>query len=110
VFTEGLAGADAPGIRDEASYAAAHCRRTGRDEVPALDFFVVFPLFRWAAVAADVRRRALDGNAANAGTLATGGKFRALAQAGSALARHTWPWHLCPCALMAGGGWMGLAR
>ena len=83
---EGLAGVDAPGIPDEAAYVAAYCRRTGRAEVPELDFFVVFSLFRWAAIAAGVYRRALDGNAADANAMVIGDKFRALAQAAWALA------------------------
>jgi len=83
---EGLAGVDAPGVPDEAAYVAAYCHRTGRDGVPELDFFVVFSLFRWAAIAAGVYRRALDGNAADANALAIGDKFRALAQAAWELA------------------------
>ena len=86
VAIEGLVGADAPGIPDEASYVAAYCRRTGRDGVPALDFFVVFSLFRWAAIAAGVYRRALDGNAADAGAMVIGNKFRVLAEAAWVLA------------------------
>ena len=83
---EGLVGADAPGIPSEAAYVAAYCRRTGRASVPELDFFVVFSLFRWAAIAAGVYRRALDGNAADARGLEIGNKFRALTQAAWALA------------------------
>jgi aminoglycoside phosphotransferase (APT) family kinase protein len=87
VAIEGLIGADAPGIPDEASYVAAYCQRTGRPGVPELDFFVVFSLFRWAAIAAGVYRRALDGNAADARALDIGTKFRVLAEAGWALAQ-----------------------
>jgi aminoglycoside phosphotransferase (APT) family kinase protein len=87
VAMEGLVGADAPGIPDEARYVAEYCRRTGRDGVPELDFFVVFSLFRWAAIAAGVYRRALDGNAADARALDVGTKFRALAEAAWALAQ-----------------------
>ena len=86
VTMEGLVGADAPGVPSEAEYVAAYCRRTGRAGVPELDFFVVFSLFRWAAIAAGVYRRALDGNAADAGALNIGAKFRALAAAGWRLA------------------------
>ena len=86
---EGLQGADAPGIPSEAEYVAAYCRRTGREGVPELDFFVVFSLFRWAAIAAGVYRRALDGNAADARALTIGTKFRALAEAAWALAERT---------------------
>jgi aminoglycoside phosphotransferase (APT) family kinase protein len=85
--TQGLQGVDAPGIPNEADYVAAYCRRTGRDSVPELDFFVVFSLFRWAAIAAGVYRRALDGNAADARALSVGDKFRVLAEAAWALAQ-----------------------
>ena len=86
VTMEGLVGAQATGIPSEAEYVAAYCRRTGRQGVPDLDFFVVFSLFRWAAIAAGVYRRALDGNAADARALTIGTKFRALAEAAWALA------------------------
>jgi aminoglycoside phosphotransferase (APT) family kinase protein len=86
VAIEGLIGADALGIPDEASYVAAYCARTGRAGVPELDFFVAFSLFRWAAIAAGVYRRALDGNAADSRALDIGNKFRVLAQAGWRLA------------------------
>ena len=80
VSSEGLAGANVPGIPTEAAYVAEYCRRTSRDGVPELEFFMVFSLFRWAAIAAGVYRRALDGNAADAGAMAVGTKFRALAE------------------------------
>ncbi len=83
---EGLMGASIPGIPSEAEYVAAYCRRTGREGVPELDFFVVFSLFRWAAIAAGVYRRALDGNAADARALTVGTKFKTLAEVAWALA------------------------
>lgn len=83
---DGLIGADAPGVPSEAEYVAAYCRRTGRAAVPDLDFFIVFSLFRLAAIVAGVYRRALDGNAADAGGMAVGRQFRALADAAWALA------------------------
>lgn len=89
VGSEGLAGADAPGLPDEAAYVAAYCRRTGRAGVPELDVFIVFSLFRWAAIAAGVYRRALDGNAADARALEIGTRFRGLAEAAWALARRS---------------------
>ena len=83
---EGLIGIATPGIPSEAAYVAAYCRRTGRAGVPELDFFVVFSLFRWAAIAAGVYRRALDGNAADARAMTIGHKFKALAESAWALA------------------------
>jgi len=89
VAIEGLQGADAPGIPTEAEYVAAYCRRTGRDSIAELDFFVVFSLFRWAAIAAGVYRRALDGNAADSRALTIGTKFRVLGEAAWAMAERT---------------------
>jgi aminoglycoside phosphotransferase (APT) family kinase protein len=45
---------------------AAYCRRTGRDSLPALDYYVAFNLFRFAAILHGIRGRALRGTAANA--------------------------------------------
>ena len=87
VALDGLVGAAAPGLPSEAEYVAAYCRHAGRAGVPELDFFVVFSLFRWAAIAAGVYRRALDGNAADARALDIGTKFRALADAGWEIAQ-----------------------
>lgn len=78
----GIAGTEVAGIPAEDAYVRAYCRRTGRDGVPDLPFFVAFSLFRWAAIAAGVYRRALDGNAADAGGREAGAKFRALAAIG----------------------------
>ncbi len=89
VDMEGLVGAASPGIPSEAEYVAAYCQRTDRTGVPELDFFVVFSLFRWAAIAAGVYRRALDGNAADARALTIGTKFKALAKAAWSLAQRT---------------------
>ena len=47
---------------------------------------MVFSLFRWAAIAAGVYRRALDGNAADARAMTIGNKFKALAEAAWTLA------------------------
>ena len=58
----------------------------GAQGVPDLDFFVVFSLFRWAAIAAGVYRRALDGNAADARALTVGTKFKVLAEVAWGLA------------------------
>lgn len=79
---QGIAGTDVPGIPTEAEYVAEYCRNTGRDGVPDLEFFVAFSLFRWAAIAAGVFRRALDGTAADSNAREVGDKFRGLAEYG----------------------------
>lgn len=75
----GMVGREPPGLPTEAEYVAAYCRAAGRSAPPDLDVFVVFALFRWAAIAAGVYRRALDGNAADARAMEVGGKYRVLA-------------------------------
>ena len=63
----GLAGTDfaATGIPDEAAYVAAYCRRTGRERVAAWEFYMVYSLFRIAAIVQGIAKRALEGTAAS---------------------------------------------
>lgn len=64
----GLAGhdLDALGLPSEAEYVAAYCRRTGRDSIPGLDTYIVFNLFRLAAIIHGIKGRMLRGNASSA--------------------------------------------
>ena len=63
----GLQGADlaALNIPSEADYVAAYCRRTGREGVPAYEFYVAFNLFRLAAIFHGIKGRVLRGTAAS---------------------------------------------
>jgi aminoglycoside phosphotransferase (APT) family kinase protein len=54
------------GIPNEQEFLAAYCRRTGRDAIPNWKFFIVFSLFRSAAILAGVYRRAIDGQGVDA--------------------------------------------
>jgi aminoglycoside phosphotransferase (APT) family kinase protein len=67
IFT-GLHGFDLPalGIPSEEEYVAAYCRRTGRNEIPAFDYLIVFNLFRLAAIIHGIKGRLARGNASNA--------------------------------------------
>jgi len=76
----GIADLDVPGLPDEATFVARYCEEAGRDVPAGMDFLMVFSLFRWAAIAAGVYRRGLDGNAADATAQAAGEKFRRLAR------------------------------
>ena len=82
----GVLGLDVPGLPTEAEFVAAYCARAGRPVPDDLDYFVVFSLFRWAAIVAGVYRRALDGNAADARAASSGERFRALARQAWAIA------------------------
>jgi aminoglycoside phosphotransferase (APT) family kinase protein len=63
----GLAGIDftEAGIPDEAAYVAAYCQRTGRASVPDWEFYMVYSLFRIAAILQGIAKRAIEGTAAS---------------------------------------------
>jgi aminoglycoside phosphotransferase (APT) family kinase protein len=65
---EGLAGQDlaALNIPSEPEYVAAYCRRTGRDSLPDLDFYIAFNLFRLAGIVHGIKGRLVRGNASSA--------------------------------------------
>ena len=78
---QGIAGLDTPGLPSEAEFVARYCEVAGRPVPAGLDVFVVFSLFRWAAIIAGVYRRALDGNASDPSAVSTAGeRFRRLAR------------------------------
>jgi aminoglycoside phosphotransferase (APT) family kinase protein len=64
----GLAGSDlaALGIPGEADYVAAYCRRTGREGIDQLDFYLAFNMFRFAAIIHGIKGRLARGTAASA--------------------------------------------
>src|SRR5437773_5786063 len=85
----GLAGIDfaSAGIPDEAAYVAAYCRRTGRDRVAAWEFYMVYSLFRIAAILQGIAKRAIEGTAASDEASAYGRLARPLADQAWTLAR-----------------------
>jgi aminoglycoside phosphotransferase (APT) family kinase protein len=79
-----IAGLDhrALGIPQEREFVEAYCKRRGR---PAVDqavwnYYIAFNLFRIAAIAHGVGRRAHDGNASNAAAAEVGRKAGPIAQ------------------------------
>jgi aminoglycoside phosphotransferase (APT) family kinase protein len=78
----GLVGADlaALNIPGEAEYVAAYCRRTGRDGIPGLDFYVAFNLFRLAAICHGIKGRLARGTAASAHARETAAAYPVLAR------------------------------
>ena len=78
----GIAGEDpaALGLPDEKAYVAAYCRRTGRDGIADLDFYVAFNMFRFAAILHGIKGRALRGTAASSEGLAMGERFARVAE------------------------------
>jgi aminoglycoside phosphotransferase (APT) family kinase protein len=63
----GLAGKDlaALNIPSEAEYIAAYCRRTGRDGIANIDFYMAFNMFRLAAIVHGIKGRLARGTAAS---------------------------------------------
>jgi len=86
----GLKGFDlaALGIPTETEYVAAYCRRTGRSGIPHWEFYLIFNMFRIAAILHGVYTRALQGNAANRDAIETGGRARKVATAAWTMAQH----------------------
>jgi aminoglycoside phosphotransferase (APT) family kinase protein len=78
----GLAGVGfaALGIPGEADYVAAYCRRTGREAIAGWEFYLVYSLFRIAAILQGIAKRAIDGTAAGADAVEQGKLARPLAE------------------------------
>ncbi len=85
----GLAGVDfaALGIPGEADYVAAYCRRTGREAIAGWEFYLVYSLFRIAAILQGIAKRAIDGTAASADAAEQGKLARPLAEQAWTLAQ-----------------------
>lgn len=67
-FPGGIADVDltALGLPSEADYVARYCARTGRTAIRDLEFYIIYNLFRFAAIMHGIKGRALRGNAASA--------------------------------------------
>ena len=85
----GLAGVDftASGIPTEAEYVAAYCARTDRGQTPDWEFYMVYSLFRMAAIAQGIAKRAIDGTAASRDAHELGRVARPFGEQAWALAR-----------------------
>ena len=77
----GLRGNDLAslGIPTEDEYVAAYCRRTGRDAIANWEVYLIFNMFRIAAILHGVLARALQGNAASRNAAETGSRARLVA-------------------------------
>jgi aminoglycoside phosphotransferase (APT) family kinase protein len=85
----GLAGVDfaALGIPAEAEYVAAYCRRTGRAPIADWEFYIVYSLFRLAAILQGIAQRAVEGTASSAEAVDIGRTARPVGEQAWALAR-----------------------
>jgi aminoglycoside phosphotransferase (APT) family kinase protein len=86
----GLKGCDfaALGIPTEDEYLAAYCARTGRNGIAHWEVYLIFNMFRIAAILHGVLARALQGNAASADAVETGSRARLVAETAWAMAQH----------------------
>lgn len=77
----GIAGLDlqAAGLPSEQAYVHAYCERTGRAGIDELDFYIVFNMFRFAAILHGIKGRVLRGTAASADAPAMGERFTRVA-------------------------------
>ena len=89
----GWAGLDlrALGIPSESEYVREYARRLGRPDVPHWRFYLVFSMFRLAAILLGIAKRADNGTAADRDAAAVGSKGRPVAQAAWRLAKSTDP-------------------
>ena len=63
----GFAGADLPalGIPPEEDYVRSYCRRSGREGIAGLNFYMAFSMFRLAGILHGIRGRILRGTASS---------------------------------------------
>jgi aminoglycoside phosphotransferase (APT) family kinase protein len=85
----GLAGSNLQtlNIPSEADYVAMYCRRTQREGIPKLDFFVAFNMFRLAAIFHGIKGRLVRGTAASPHAKQYASEVESLAELGWAQVR-----------------------
>jgi len=88
---ETLIGGDVAGtgIPDEAAFVARYCELAGRSKIEDWDFYMVFVMFRSAAIVQGVYKRGLDGNASSQRAADYGGLVRRRARDAWALAQRS---------------------
>jgi aminoglycoside phosphotransferase (APT) family kinase protein len=76
----GIFGVSHEGLPSEVDYISAYCNRVGRHTMPDFDYYVVFNMFRFAAILHGIRARVARGTAASDDARATGDRFARVAQ------------------------------
>jgi aminoglycoside phosphotransferase (APT) family kinase protein len=86
---EGLGdkGLTSLGLPTESEYLATYCRRTRRPPIPDWDFYVVFAMFRLAAIAQGIMGRVIAGTASDPNARERGARARPLAETAWRLVR-----------------------
>ncbi len=84
---KGLMGVDraALGIPSDEEYIAKYCERTGRDSIDNWNFYIVFSLFRLAAIMQGIVKRAQIGTASSADAHSNTDAVKGLSGLGAAL-------------------------
>jgi len=87
----GLHGLDLAGlgIPPEAAVIGAYAAASRRDSVENIDYFIVFSMFRLAAILAGVLRRGLDGNASDPRAVERGRTYAQLAGVALSIAHNS---------------------
>lgn len=80
---------DAKGIPTADEMVRWYCEATGRPGIPRIEFYVVFSLFRMAAIVQGIAMRALQGNASSENAAAVGQMAGAIADAAWELVERT---------------------
>lgn len=90
-FPNGIMGMDLEslGIPAEATLLETYATAAGRAEIPNIDFYVIFSIFRLAAILAGVLRRGLDGNASDPRAVEQGRAYARFAQSAMEIADAT---------------------
>lgn len=83
----GMRGVDraALGIPSDEEYVARYCERTGRDRIDNWNFYIIFSIFRLAAILQGVAKRAELGNASSPEARAKGAMVKPLAEYAASL-------------------------
>ena len=79
---------DTLGIPSEAAVLETYAKAAKRDSVPNIDFYIVFSMFRLAAILAGVMRRGLEGNAADPRAVERGQTYKHIAENAWAIAKN----------------------
>jgi aminoglycoside phosphotransferase (APT) family kinase protein len=89
----GLSGIDFArlGIPTEEEYVATYCQRTGRGLIADWDFYIVYSLFRLAAILQGIAKRAINGTAASDEAVGLGRLARPVGEQAWVLARSLAP-------------------
>ena len=85
----GMGGEDfsALGIPTEAEFVAAYCQRSGRENIPGYEYYLIFNMFRIAAILHGVWARGLQGNASSDNAVEMGRKAGLIADIAWAFAQ-----------------------